>query len=199
MRARFCVLLVCSAGLIPHPSALAAKASAEKTAAAPPASELSLQLDDLGFQDSEIKANAQEHATYERRTSMLQTHQILGLVTLGLMTGTMLTAREHQPARRVHQILGYSSAISYAATAYFSLAAPQPQGFSETGWSMKIHRALLFVHLPGMILTPIAGYLANKAYKENREPRGLAKFKGSIASATYFSFAAAAVSVTIDF
>lgn len=132
---------------------------------------------------------------------MLQTHQILGLVTLGLMTATYFTAREGQQATKLHQYLGYTTAASYATTAYFSLMAPEPEetGFSEKGWSMRIHKALVFVHLPGMILTPIAGYLANRSYKKGQEPTGLGKYKGTIANVTYFSFAAAALSVVINF
>lgn len=159
-----------------------------------------LKLEDLGITPEQQKADMERQDTLNTRSSMLQTHQVLGLVTLGLMTATYFTAREHQEASRLHQVLGYTTAASYLTTAYFSLMAPEvEEGFSAAGWSMKIHKALLFVHLPGMILTPIAGYLSSLAYRHGKEPTGLAKYKSTLANVTYFSFAAAALSVTINF
>jgi hypothetical protein len=95
--------------------------------------------------------------------------------------------------------LAGATVASYATTAYFALNAPEVEGMKETGWNMKIHKALLFVHMPGMILTPIAGIMAHNARKAGKEPTGLGKYKGAIANITYFSFAAAALSVTINF
>lgn len=158
-----------------------------------------LSVDDLGFSKETTAGDAEKQKLYGQRTSMLQTHQILALVTLGTMTGAYFTSREGRPARTLHQVFGYSSAALYAATAYFSLAAPEPEGFSEKGWGMKIHRALVFVHLPGMILTPIAGYLANRDLKAGKKPTGLGEYKSAIASTTYFAFAAAALSVSLNF
>jgi cytochrome b561 len=159
-----------------------------------------LDLKDLGLPESAQQGNQANQELLNKRSSMLQIHQILGLVTLGLMTATYFTAREEQEATELHEILGYSTAASYAATAYFSLTAPElEEGLSEKGWGMKIHKTLMFVHLPGMILTPIAGYLANKAYKEGKKPSGLAEYKATIANVTYFSFATAALSVTFNF
>lgn len=159
-----------------------------------------LNLDDLGITPQQQSGNQANQEILNQRSSMLQTHQILGLVTLGLMTATFFTSREEQKATDLHEYLGYASAASYAATAYYSLTAPElEEGLSEKGWSMKIHKALVFVHLPGMILTPIAGYLANKSYKDGKKPTGLGKYKVELANATYFSFAAAALSVTVNF
>lgn len=182
----FCLAYVGAAASAVRPSSLDAKTTA-------------IDLSDLGFSTDDTKINPAEQKVFEKRSNMLQAHQILGLVTLGLMSATYLTASEHQSASMAHQILGYTTAAAYAATAYYALNAPEVEGITATGWNMRIHRALVFVHLPGMILTPIAGYLANRAYKNGKKPTGLASYKGAIASATYFSFAAAALSVTINF
>jgi hypothetical protein len=64
---------------------------------------------------------------------------------------------------------------------------------------MKIHRAMLFIHLPGMILTPIAGLTADKDLRNNREPSGLGANKKDLALLTYAAFTTAFLSVTFNF
>ncbi|MEO5667919.1 MAG: hypothetical protein ABIR96_07670 [Bdellovibrionota bacterium] len=163
----------------------------------PPASQLNLS--DLGFSEKDMMADHAQQDLLNERSSMLHTHQILALTTLALMTGAFLTSPNHAPPSVIHQAFGYTSVATYAAAAYFAIAAPEQEGFSEAGWNMKLHRSLVFIHFPGMILTPIAGYLAAKARRAGREPTGIAKYKGAIATTTYFAMATAALSVTINF
>lgn len=186
-------------GIVNSVQSTAMAATKAKASVSPVSKASELNLNDLGFGKDEFKIDPEQQKIFEKRSNMLQTHQILGLVTLGLMTATYFTSRGGQEATAAHQILGYTTAASYFTTAYFALNAPETEGITETGWNMKFHRAMVFIHFPGMILTPIAGYLANKAYKNGKKPTGLASYKGAIASATYFSFAAAALSVTINF
>jgi hypothetical protein len=188
------IALICCGGL---PAYAANNSSADKVEAVPAATELN--LGDLGFAPTDTTGDKIQQDLLNKRSSMLHTHQILGLVTLGLMTGALLTAPDHAAPSVLHQGFGYASAASYAATAYYAIAAPEGTGFSEAGWNMKLHRSLVFIHLPGMILTPIAGYLAAKARKDGKEPTGLAKFKGALASTTYVAMATAALCVTINF
>lgn len=158
-----------------------------------------LDVNDLGFDGITVKSNKEEAHLLEVRSAKLQTHQKLGLLTWLLMTSTFLTAPEDGPASSTHKSLGLLTAISYFSTAYYSLSAPEPQGFSEKGWGMKIHRAMLFIHLPGMILTPIAGLTADKDLRNNREPSGLGANKKDLALLTYAAFTTAFLSVTFNF
>ncbi len=159
----------------------------------------SLKLEDLGFDSQTTRTDPAEAAVLVKRAKQLKTHQVLGLVTLGLMTATLFTGPENAPSDDLHQGLGIATAVSYAATAYFSLTAPEPKVETNNGLGMKIHRALLFVHLPGMILTPIAGIMANNQAKKGEKLSGLATYKKDLAFITYGSFATAAVSATFDF
>jgi hypothetical protein len=159
----------------------------------------SLNINDLGFDTQTTQADPNEALVLNKRSKQLHIHQIMGLVTLGLMTATLFTAPDTAPSDDLHKTLGLTTAASYAATAYLSLTAPEPKYESEKGLGMKIHKALLFVHLPGMILTPIAGLMANRQAEKGEKLHGLAKYKKDLAYVTYGSFAAAAISVTFNF
>lgn len=167
-----------------------------------------LSLDNLGFSPEQLKANEVNQTILTARTHKLQIHQVLGLVTLGLMGATVLTAPDDAPASDLHVGLGIATAASYAATAYYSLSAPEAPSATGKGWNIRIHKALMFVHLPGMILTPIAGFAANQQLKHStattngerqHQLTGLARYKGELASLTFLSYAAAAISISFDF
>jgi hypothetical protein len=158
-----------------------------------------LKIEDLGFEKSETTADPAEAEVLRKRSGQLKTHQIMGLVTLGLMTATLFTGPENAPADDTHKILGLATAASYATTAYLSLSAPEPKVEAHKGLGMKIHRALVWVHLPGMILTPLAGLQANHQAHKGEKLSGLAQYKKDLAYVTYGAFATAALSVTFNF
>ncbi len=165
-----------------------------------PSTKLNLKIEDLGFENSALKVDSRLQADLGKRSSMLQTHQILGITTAVLMAATALTAPDDGLASVAHRSLGIATGISYFTTAYFSLMAPVPiNDDSKTSWSMKIHKSLIYVHIPAMILTPIAGLLAQNAMKKGREPKGLGAAKGALATTAMLSFGAAALVVTINF
>lgn len=158
-----------------------------------------LKVEDLGFDKETLKSKPEEAEALRVRTQKLQWHQIMGLATLGLMAATVATAPDDSAASNTHRNLGLATAVSYGTTAYLSLSAPDLPAGERSGWGMKIHRAMAFIHLPGMILTPIAGLQANKQIKDGKPLTGLAAKKESLAQMTYLSFAIAAVSVTFNF
>jgi hypothetical protein len=53
-----------------------------------------MTLGDLGFKTEDLKVDPQVMQTLEVRHSKLQTHQKLGLATMGLMTATFLMGEE---------------------------------------------------------------------------------------------------------
>lgn len=158
-----------------------------------------LRLEDLGFDKTAAAVDQKEAAILTKRSKQLKAHQVMGLATLALMTATLFTGPEHAPADDLHKSLGIATAASYATTAYLSLSAPEPKKEEHKGLGMKIHRSLLYVHLPGMILTPIAGLIANEQARKGEKLHGIAKYKKDLAYVTYGAFAAAAISVTLDF
>jgi cytochrome b561 len=177
-----------------------AELPAAKSPAAPPTSKINLKIDDLGFEDSALKVDTKLQADLNRRSSMLQTHQVLGIATAALMAATALTAPDDGPVSTAHKSLGIATGISYLTTAYFSLMAPEPlEGSSKDSWSMMIHKSLIYIHIPAMILTPIAGFMAENAHKKGREPSGLGGAKGALATTALVSFGVAALVVTINF
>lgn len=100
----------------------------------------------------------------EKRRSMLNTHQKLGLLTWVLMAGSVvagqLTINNYNRFKDVHGALVGATILSYAATAYFSLFSPPPlirrKGEHD---SVHYHKLLAIIHAAGMIALPI---LANK-------------------------------------
>lgn len=100
----------------------------------------------------------------EKRRSMLNTHQKLGLLTWILMAGSVtagqLTMNNYNRFKDVHGALVGATILSYAATAYFSLFSPPPlirrKGEHD---SVHYHKLLAIIHAAGMIALPI---LANK-------------------------------------
>lgn len=168
--------------------------------AAPKANMKKISLDDLGFEEQDKVANTELSENLKVRASKLQTHQKLGLVTLGLIAATVLTAPEGKRASDAHKILGYATAASYGLTAYYSLSAPELELNQERKkWNTTIHKTMAWIHLPLMILTPLAGYLADKSYREGKSPSGLGKMKGGLAGGLVASLSIASLAMVFDF
>ena len=159
-----------------------------------------IDLKDLGLTDSEISLNPKqikEQKTLETRHSMLKTHEVLGLTTLGLMTATMLTGGSALDSN-MHMYLGMASGALYYATAYYSLAAPKPTGIKERG-NIVWHKRLAWIHFPAMILAPILGYLYKKNEDDGKSSSSLVKQHPTIAGIGFGAFALSAALMTIEF
>ena len=101
------------------------------------------------------------------RRNMLGAHQILGFATLAGMVaqgvvGSKLYEGDYD-LLRTHGNLATAVNISYFTTAGLSLFAPPKMLDERKGLSsIKVHRALAYIHLSGMIATNI---LANSIHK----------------------------------
>jgi hypothetical protein len=156
-----------------------------------------ISLKDLGFQESEIKLNPtqiQEQKTLETRHRMLKTHEVLGLTTLGFMAASVFTGGTND----THMYLGMATGLLYFTTAYYSLAAPKPNGIKDRG-NIKWHKRLAWIHFPAMILTPILGYIYKKNQDAGRKSSGLVKEHPTIAAIGFGAFALSAALMTIEF
>lgn len=180
------------------------QAPANNTLNVPPTNKAP-SLEDLGFSPAEIKSNPKEQALLEKRTRMLKIHQRLGLLTTIPMIAALVTSNDvgetttNNSNRTVHMILGSATADLYFTSAYFAIRAPRMPGTKSRG-PIRFHKAMAWIHGPGMILTPILGALAY-SQKNNKggDIHGIASAHGPVAIITAGAFTAALLSVSLKF
>jgi carboxypeptidase family protein len=163
-----------------------------------------LSLESLGFPNSQTQANPQEQARLNRRTHMLKVHQTLGLITTAPMLATVITGTfaggraTSSTNRDLHVGLGSLTAGMYFTTAYFAIAAPKIKG-EKTHGPIRLHKALAWIHGPGMVLTPILGALAYQQKSRGEKVHGIANLHGPVAIVTAGAYGLALLSVSIKF
>lgn len=158
-----------------------------------------LKLEDIGVKLQEAKPNAELQYQREKRASMLKTHQTMAFITWGLMGAAVLMAK-HVDRDNVHQYLGSAAGLSYYTTAYFSMAAPDPDHISGTsGLNIKIHKALRWVHLPLMILLPFAAAQAQHQVRHGESRHGLGQYKGAIGGLAFGAYSLAGAVMLFEF
>lgn len=155
-----------------------------------------MNLNDLGFKQEDLKIDSKLSQTLEIRHQKLQTHQKLGMVTMGLMTATLLASDEAKK-NNLHKYLGITTGLLYWTTAYYSLSAPEIDGQKESG-SSKIHQTLAFIHAPLMAIVPVLGYLAKEDANKHKKSTGLVEKHGDLATVAYASFMAAGLTMLLD-
>lgn len=172
-------------------------------------------LGDLGFSPAQTEANAKLQARLNKRTHMLKVHQTLGLITLAPLAATVIVAggakEKHvhntngtitttvippsDAGIDLHAALGSATALMYGLTAYYAIAAPKIAGVKPKG-AIRLHRDLVWVHLPGMVLTPILGGMALSQEENGQKVHGIASAHSAVAIVTLGAYAAAAISVS---
>jgi hypothetical protein len=160
-----------------------------------------LSLDDLGFSKEQTQGSQQDQDILNKRSRMLKIQQILGLVNAGPMLATLYTApgdRSNKHARDLHAALGITTASLYAATAYFAIKAPKPDGIKDKG-PIRVHKALAWVHGIGMVVTPILGSVALDQRDKGQKVHGIASAHGAFAAVTALAYGGAILSVSIKF
>jgi hypothetical protein len=161
-------------------------------------------LGDLGFPAEQTQGNAAEQARLDKRSHMLKIHQRLGLITIAPLLATIIASSgaggRHSTAsgRDLHAALGAGTAGLYLTTAAFAIFAPKIAG-TKTRGPIRVHKALAWIHGPGMILTPILGAMALEQRDAGEKVHGIAKAHGAVAWVTAGAFAAAVVSVSFHF
>jgi len=171
---------------------------------APSSSKTAPSLEDLGFSPAESQANAREQALLDKRTHMLKIHQRMGLITTIPMVVSVVTSLNAggrstgTASRDLHVALGALTGDLYGITAYYAIRAPRVPG-TETRGPIRLHKALAWIHGPGMILTPILGAMAFSQEYHGEKVHGIAKAHGAVATVTYAAFGLAVVSVSIKF
>jgi hypothetical protein len=178
--------------------------SSENLPNAPSTSKTAPSLEDLGFSPAESQADAKRQALLDKRTHMLKIHQRMGLITTIPMIASVVTSlnaggkSEGTASRDLHVALGALTGDLYGITAYYAIRAPRVPG-TETRGPIKFHKAMAWIHGPGMILTPILGAMAFSQKNNGEKVHGIAAAHGPVAIVTAGAFGAALLSVSMKF
>lgn len=162
----------------------------------------SLSLQDLGFPTAQTQGNAAEQARLNKRSHMLQVHQRLGLITTIPLGATVISGffaggkTTSSTSRDLHAALGSTTAGLYIASAYYAIFAPKIPGTKVEG-NIRLHKALAWVHGPGMILTPILGEMAFSQRSKGERVHGIARLHGQVAIVTAAAYGLAILSVSL--
>jgi hypothetical protein len=168
-------------------------------ASAPPS------LSDLGLSPNQTKPDPDLQARLDRHTRMLRIHQRLGLITLAPLAGACITSafappdlrkgKSNATGRDIHVGLGAASVTMYAFTASYAIRAPKVWDAPSRG-GIRLHKYLIYIHGPGMILTPILGAMAYDQASNNEKVHGIASAHAAVAWTTVAAYSAAIVAVT---
>ena len=171
---------------------------------APSSSKTEPSLEDLGFSPSQAQGDAQRQALLDKRTHMLKIHQRLGLIAAIPITATVITSLgaggkdTSKTSRDLHAALGGLAGDLYFMSAYYAIRAPRIPG-TETRGPIRFHKAMAWIHGPGMVLTPILGIMAFDQKSKGEKVHGIAQAHGPVAIVTAGAFGAALLSVSVKF
>ncbi|MFZ0736454.1 MAG: carboxypeptidase-like regulatory domain-containing protein [Candidatus Acidiferrales bacterium] len=161
-------------------------------------------LSDLGFPPAETQGSAQDQARLNKRSHMLKIHQELGLIDVGPLLATVILGagsggKSTSSANRyAHLALGSVTGDLYFMSAYYAIRAPKIPG-TEVRGPIRLHKALAWIHGPGMILTPILGAMAFDQKSKGERVHGIASAHGAVAIVTAAAYGAAILSVSFKF
>ncbi len=171
---------------------------------APSSSTTAPSLEDLGLSPEQTRGNPQEQALLDKRTHMLKIHQRMGLITTIPLIVTVATSLNaggkstSTASRDLHTALGGLTGDLYFMTAYYAIRAPRAPG-TETRGPIRFHKAMAWIHGPGMILTPILGAIAFDQKSKGEKVHGIASAHGPVAIVTAGAFGASLLSVSLKF
>jgi hypothetical protein len=163
-----------------------------------------LSLGDLGFSPAQTQGSAQDQARLNKRSHMLKIHQRLGLIDTAPLVATVILGAgaggksTSSTDRFAHLALGSVTGDLYFLSAYYAIRAPKIQG-TETRGPIRLHKALAWIHGPGMILTPILGIMAFDQKSSGEKVHGIASAHGAVAIVTAAAYGASILSVSIKF
>ncbi len=130
-----------------------------------------------------------------QRLGLIDTIPLLATVILGTGAGGKSTSSTD---RYAHLALGSVTGDLYFMSAYYAIRAPKIPGTQARG-PIRLHKALAWIHGPGMILTPILGAMAFDQKSKGEKVHGIASAHGAVAIVTAAAYGAAILSVSIKF
>ena len=171
---------------------------------APTSNSSAPSLSDLGLTPEQTQGDPHEQALLDKRTHMLKIHQRMGLITTIPLIATVATSlgaggkNTSTASRDLHTALGGVAGDLYFITAYYAIRAPRVPG-TETRGPIRFHKAMAWIHGPGMILTPILGIMAFDQKSNGEKVHGIASAHAPVAIVTAGAFGAALLSVSFKF
>jgi hypothetical protein len=149
-----------------------------------------------------LPSSARETTGAGSRTT-LTVHQRLGLLTTIPLAATLFASagapcnRNRGPSAGAdfHAVLGSVSVGMYAATAYYAIAAPRGSRHRKKG-AIRWHEALMWIHGPGMVLTPILGAMALSQQDNGQKVHGIAAAHSAVAVTTFAAYGASILAVS---
>jgi hypothetical protein len=187
------------------PNAPEPQASSTTPAQQNPQSPTAPSLEDLGISPDQVRADKDAQQRLDRRSHDLKVHQTLGLVTLAPLAAACLTSGlappdpnkgNNETGRDVHVALGAASVALYGGTAWYAIIAPRIPGQGPTKGGIKLHKYLVAIHAPGMVLTPILGAMAYNQAADGKKVAGIASAHGAVALITAGAYAASIIAVS---
>ena len=154
-------------------------------------------LKGLGFSESDLKPSADLQKTLDDRRYYLKQHQVWGLIAAGTMVAAFVSGGEESLPPE-HPYFAGLAVASYAASAVTSWLAPDVPSAKISGGSAW-HRRLVYIHLPGMILTPILGYMAAKKFEKSEGLDTPEKYHRDVAGITAGTLVLSAILVSFEF
>jgi hypothetical protein len=112
-----------------------------------------------------------------QRLGLIDTAPLLATVILGAGSGGKSTTSTD---RYAHLALGSVTGDLYFMSAYYAIRAPKIPG-TEVRGQIRLHKALAWIHGPGMILTPILGAMAFDQKSKGGKVHGIASAHGAVA------------------
>jgi hypothetical protein len=161
-----------------------------------------LSLGDLGFSPTQTQGNAQDQARLDKRSHMLKIHQRIGLIDTAPLIATVILGAgaggksTSTSDRWAHLALGSVTGDLYFISAYYAIRAPKIPG-TETRGPIRLHKALAWVHGPGMIASAILGAIAFDQKSKGEHVHGIAQAHGPVAIVTAAAYGASILSVSI--
>lgn len=162
-------------------------------------------LADLGITPAQTKADMDAQHRLDRRTHDLKVHQTLGLITLVPIAAACITSGLAPPdpakgnndvGRDIHVALGSTSVTLYGLTAWYAIKAPRMPGQGPTKGGIKLHKYLVAIHAPGMLLTPILGAMAYNEAASGHRVTGIASAHAPVALITAGAYVGSIIAVS---
>jgi hypothetical protein len=175
----------------------------QQTPPQPPSSSAP-SLGDLGLTPDQTKPDPDTQARLDRRTHMLKLHQEIGLYTVIPIAAACISGAGATPSknnytsttsRDVHVAIAGVGIGMYALTASYAIRAPKVADGPTRG-GIKIHKYLIWIHAPGMVLTPILGTMAFNDIANGHKPSGIEQYHSAVALTTAIAYGASIIAVS---
>ena len=161
-------------------------------------------LDDLGISASQAHGDDRTQALLDKRSHMLKVHTRLGLITAAPILAACISGAGASPvrgsygsttSRDVHVGIAGLAIGMYGLTAYYAAAAPRV-GKAPARGGVKLHKYLIYIHAPGMVLTPILGAMAFNQINSGQKVHGIASAHQAVAVTTAVAYGASILAVS---